>query len=87
MQHSAGSSARTRPDDRLEEDQRLCCAVGFGAQNTTFCMAGQRSHADPRPAPTAARRTFSLAFSITQRDVVPSAEPDADRKPCAVWLA
>jgi hypothetical protein len=35
----------------------------------------------------AARRAFSLAFSITQRDVVPSAEPDADRKPCAVWLA
>jgi hypothetical protein len=34
----------------------------------------------------AARRAFSLAFSITQRDVVPSAEPDADRKPCAVWL-
>jgi hypothetical protein len=35
---------------------------------------------------SAARRAFSLAFSITQRDVVPSAEPDADRKPCAVWL-
>jgi hypothetical protein len=30
---------------------------------------------------------FSLAFSITQRDVVPSAKPDADREPCAVWLA
>ena len=30
---------------------------------------------------------FSPAFSITQRDVVPSAEPDADREPCAVWLA
>jgi hypothetical protein len=35
---------------------------------------------------SAARRAFSLAFSITQRDVVPSAEPDADRNPCAVWL-
>jgi hypothetical protein len=34
----------------------------------------------------AARHAFSPAFSITQRDVVPSAEPDADRKPCAVWL-
>jgi len=32
-------------------------------------------------------RAFSLAFSITQCDVVPSAEPDADRRPCAVWLA
>jgi hypothetical protein len=36
---------------------------------------------------TAARRAFSPAFSITQRDVVPSAELDAGRKPCAVWLA
>jgi hypothetical protein len=36
---------------------------------------------------TAATRAFSLPFSITQRDVVPSAEPDADRKPSAVWLA
>jgi len=36
---------------------------------------------------TAARRAFCLAFSITQRDVVPSAELDAGRKPCAVWLA
>jgi hypothetical protein len=42
--------------------------------------------ADTR-ADQAARRAFSLAFSITQRDVVPSAELDADRKPCAVWLA
>ena len=65
------------------EDQRLCCAVGFGAQNTTFCMAGQRSHADPRPAPNqAARRTFSLTFSITQhvmsshrRGPMPTANP------------
>jgi len=30
---------------------------------------------------------FSLAFSITQRDVVPLAAPDADRKPHAVRLA
>jgi hypothetical protein len=30
---------------------------------------------------------FSPAFSITQRDVVPSGKPDADREPCAVWLA
>jgi hypothetical protein len=29
---------------------------------------------------TAAPRAFSLAFSIIQRDVVPSAEPDADRR-------
>jgi hypothetical protein len=41
----------------------------------------------PKRRVTAARRAFSLAFSITQRDVVPSTEPDADRKPCAVWLA
>jgi hypothetical protein len=34
---------------------------------------------------TAARRAFSLAVSITQRDVVASAELDADRKPCAMW--
>jgi hypothetical protein len=39
------------------------------------------------PPVTAGRRAFFLTFSITQRDVVPSAEPDADRKPCAVWLA
>jgi len=42
---------------------------------------------NPRAAPdraiTAARRAFSPAFSITQRDVVPSAEPDADCNPCA----
>jgi hypothetical protein len=35
---------------------------------------------------SAALRAVSLAFSITQCDVVPSAEPDADRNPCAVWL-
>ena len=41
---------------------------------------GQRFDCRPeRP-----RRAFSLAISITQRDVAPSAEPDADRKPCAV---
>jgi hypothetical protein len=39
------------------------------------------------PSRTAARRAFSLTLSITQRDVVPLAGPDADRKPCAVWLA
>jgi acyl dehydratase len=39
-----------------------------------------------QPRRTAARRAFSPAFSITQRDVVPSAELDADRNPCAVWL-
>jgi hypothetical protein len=47
-------------------------------------MAAKLAAAAPN---TAARRAFSLAFSITQRDVVSSAEPDADRKPCAVWLA
>jgi hypothetical protein len=38
----------------------------------------------PAAAVQAARRAFSPAFSITQRDVVPSAEPDADRNSCAV---
>jgi hypothetical protein len=33
------------------------------------------------PSISAARRAFSPAFSITQRDVVPPAEPDADRNP------
>jgi hypothetical protein len=50
MEHSAGSTARTGPATVWREDQRLCRAIGFGAQNTTFCTAGQRPHADPPSA-------------------------------------
>jgi hypothetical protein len=44
------STARTGPATIWREDQRLRCAIGFGVQNTTFCTAGQRPHADPPSA-------------------------------------
>jgi hypothetical protein len=33
------STAHTGPITVRREDQRLCCAIGFGAQNTTICMS------------------------------------------------
>ena len=56
-------------------------------QITRFGTAPGSRPGDQVAAPNGGSGAFYPAFSITQRDVAPSAEPDADREPCAVWLA
>ena len=51
------------------------------AQNPRSVRRERETPASLDGARTAARRAFSLAFSITQRDALPSAEPHADANP------
>jgi hypothetical protein len=60
--------------------------VGSPAQNTRFRVTVIDADSRQDQARNGGSARVLLAFSITQRDAVPSAEPDADRKPCAVWL-
>jgi hypothetical protein len=45
-----------------------CSQVADAAQNIMICAVGVSSHETGEVAHQAARRAFSLTFSITQRD-------------------
>ncbi len=64
-------TTRTGPATVWREDQRLCCAVGFGAQNTTFCTAGQRPHADLQSAQNGGYRVSRDRQAVTVCNEMP----------------
>ena len=67
-------TTRTGPATVWREDQRLCCAVGFGAQNTTFCTAGQRPHADLQSAQNGGYRVSRDRQAVTVCNEMPVPE-------------
>ena len=85
----AGTPTPGRPSSwpPRERSRSTTAMTGVHAPNIRYARAISRQASKQYRRRTAARRAFSLAFSvsITHCDVVPSAEPDADRQSCVVW--